>query len=221
MENPESVCCWRHIGVSGDATCKKLESVIHCRNCKVFTATGRLLLDREPPPEYQNEWADILKEGREKLDKRGHLMLIFRIGNEWLMIPVKILKLITESRKPHRIPHRGGILEGIVNVDGQLLLLISLGRLLNISDTLSDTGCDKYKCFERMIVMEKNGLTWGFSVNEILEITRVDPETFKELPITVAHAPTRHVKATVFIDGKHVAVIDEDLLFDALNRSLK
>ena len=43
--------CWNRIGVWGTETprCPKLEDVVHCRNCEVYSAAGRLVLERRLP----------------------------------------------------------------------------------------------------------------------------------------------------------------------------
>ena len=46
--------------------CPRLDEVIHCRNCEVFTQAGRNLLERALPEEYKEEWGSVLvkKKGR-------------------------------------------------------------------------------------------------------------------------------------------------------------
>jgi len=58
--------CWNRIGVEGegDHSCIQLKTVIHCRNCPIYSSAGRGLLEREAPPEYLDEWTDILAKIR-------------------------------------------------------------------------------------------------------------------------------------------------------------
>ncbi len=65
--------CWSHIGVSGDRTCPELSSVIHCRNCPVFTTAARTFFDRPAPEGYLADWSHWLAKsiGRDGSDEGG------------------------------------------------------------------------------------------------------------------------------------------------------
>ena len=47
--------CWSTIGVSGNGTCRELQTFVHCRNCPVYSAAGIQLLDRPLPADYRRE----------------------------------------------------------------------------------------------------------------------------------------------------------------------
>ena len=69
--------CWNQIGVMrAIAPVAKLKTVIHCRNCKVYWAAGRSLLERNAPPEYLQEWTDILSEASTQQVGVGEGMLV-------------------------------------------------------------------------------------------------------------------------------------------------
>ncbi len=57
-------------------------------------------------------------------------MLVFRLGDEWLALPVGVLVEVTRPRPPHRVPHRGGLLAGVVNIRGELHLCVRFDLLL-------------------------------------------------------------------------------------------
>ena len=39
--------CWKRTGVWGDKTCPELKSAQHCKNCKLYSRVGRILLDQK------------------------------------------------------------------------------------------------------------------------------------------------------------------------------
>src|SRR3981081_1849213 len=45
--------CWNRIGVHGDRSCAELQRHIHCRNCPVFAAAARALLDVPAPADFR------------------------------------------------------------------------------------------------------------------------------------------------------------------------
>lgn len=112
--------CWNQIGVAGDGTCPELERVVHCRNCPVYSASGRHLLEREPPEDYLREWTQALAEEKGE-DKAADTLsvLIFRLGQEWLALPTHVCQEVAEMRPIHILPHRSGpVLLGLANIRG-------------------------------------------------------------------------------------------------------
>lgn len=87
--------CWNRIGVWGDRSCPELEAVTHCHNCPVFAAAGRSFLDAPSPPDYLDEWTRrlALPDGADAADV--HSLLVFRLGSEWLALPVGVLVEVT------------------------------------------------------------------------------------------------------------------------------
>src|SRR5215831_16263868 len=104
--------CWNRIGVRGDRSCPELATVVHCHNCPVFAAAGRQFLDAPYPDGYLQEWAQRLAAPREEAATDLKSVLIFRLDEEWLALSVEVLIEVTTPRQVHRVPHRGGLLEG-------------------------------------------------------------------------------------------------------------
>ena len=110
--------CWNTIGVWGDQTprCERLQDLIHCHNCDVYSQAGSLLLSRPAEEDYLNEWKNNLSAPR--LDKNIHLKsaLVFRMGDEWFALASRFIKEITHCDKHHtgrfdRWTHFGGELQ--------------------------------------------------------------------------------------------------------------
>src|SRR5215212_8068457 len=87
--------CWNRIGVRGDRSCPELASVIHCFNCPVFASAGRRFLDAPSPPGYLDEWTRRLAAGDTDESANELSLLVFRLGDEWLALPVSVLVEVT------------------------------------------------------------------------------------------------------------------------------
>ena len=141
--------CWSHIGVSGDRTCPELSSFIHCRNCPVFAAAARTFFDRPAPEGYLESWGSWLTgslSGDRDADRsdaaetpiqseEGKVsVLIFRLGVEWLAFRTQTVAEVTTPRPVHIVPHRTNeIFLGLVNLQGQVQLCVSLHGLLGVT----------------------------------------------------------------------------------------
>lgn len=180
-----------------------------------------LLLHRGSPVGYVQDWESSL--GREKDDSRPvphSAIVIFSLGEEHLALSSLVVGQMTTMRRLHRIPHmRSPVIRGVVNINGRLRLFVSLGALLEIGETVS------YETSERiddipMIMIEQNGEVWTFAVDKILGVFRCDLNQMKNVPVTVAKSTANYVKGILNWRDHQVALLDEELLFFSLRRSL-
>lgn len=238
--------CWNKIGVSGDSSCPELKTVIHCRNCTVYGAAGRALLQREAPAGYIEEWGEILaqewKQHRQDPNKSTSALqttdssqdellclTIFRVGQEWLALPVSVIKEITPRCPVHVLPHRSNhVFSGIVNIRGEILLCISLRDLLGLpaaelqsqsnrktdkSLTRQRTSAASPVVYQRMIVIEIQDNRWVFPVDEISDIHRLSSTQLRDVPVVIAKTPDTYTKKILHLDGKQINFLDYNLLF--------
>ncbi len=215
--------CWKTIGVwrsSGAVVpCEKLAEVIHCRNCEVFTRVGRSLLERDLPEEYMEEWTSILacKKSDELIGTLS--MLLFRIEKEWLALPSLLFAEVVEPAKIHSLPHRPNpVLQGLVNVHGEVQLCVSLRALLGIENSQTDTNPLNHR---RMLVMGKANERWVFSVDEIHGIHRLHPSRIQPPPISAQKTGAGFSRGIFTWEKRQVAVLDDELVLRQLSRSVQ
>lgn len=218
MEN-----CWKRIGVWGqeEPRCQWLERVIHCRNCEVFTRAGRNLLERALPADYQEGWAQVFAEKKEEEPPGTMSVVIFRIARQWFALPAQLLEEAITPQPLHAVPHRNtGVLLGVINVHGEIQLCVSLKNLLDLADDDNDSA-EQRTIYKRMIVVNKDEKRWVFPVDEIHGIHRVHPQTFQNVPVTVAKAKNTFTKYLFDWEENSVAVLDDELLLYKLTRSIQ
>jgi chemotaxis-related protein WspD len=208
--------CWNRIGVRGDRTCPELLRVTHCHNCPVFATAGRRFLDAPSPPDYLDEWTARLAtpEAAEAADVAS--VLVFRLGEEWLALPVSVLIEVTGPRAAHRVPHRGGLLAGVVNIRGELHLCVRLKVLLGMSTEVPPGASQN----PRLIVMRDGGESWAFAADEVEQVRRVPRPALTPPPPTLARAAARLTHGVFESDGRAVGVLDEARLFTAIRERL-
>ncbi len=221
MENRDR--CWKRIGVWGNESprCPKLEEVIHCRNCEVYTQAGRNLLERALPDQYKDEWGNILvkKKGKEPVGTVA--VVVFRVEGEWMALPAALFAEIIEDVSIHTLPHRKTpILLGLVNVHGEIQLCVSLQHLMELEDAPDKRGTGE-KTKRRLMVVSKNGEQWVFPVNEIHGIHHFNPSLLQNVPATIAKSKSTFTEGIFKWEKQHVALLDHELLFYSLKRSLQ
>ncbi len=215
--------CWKKIGVWGDSAkrCPKLESVMHCANCEIYIDVGRKLLESETPPGYLDEWATLLSISDENRKQSTVSAAVFRLGDEWLALPIAVFEEVVSFRSIHRIPHRKSpILKGLVNIRGELQLCVSLGQLLNITrGEMAGTNVVK-GIYERLIVISYGGVRYAFPVSEMKGVYRYDMADLMDAPATAMHCTVHYIKGMLNWKGKHIGLIDHELLFPSLERGV-
>jgi chemotaxis-related protein WspD len=208
--------CWHAIGVWGDRTCPELRTVTHCQNCPVYSAAGRQFLDAPPPPEYAAEWAAQLSEPEAEVEGGLIGVLVFRLGDEWLALPVSVLAEVTHARKPHHVPHRGGLLAGLVNIRGELHLCVKLDSLLGI-----DSPAERISNQRRLIAIRHESEGWVFAADEVDQVRHWPVSELAPTPPTLARASSRITRGVFHRDGRAIGLLDDDRLFTVLRERVR
>ena len=220
--------CWNHIGVSGDRSCPELNTFIHCRNCSVSAKAARTFFDRRAPEGYLADWSRWLTEsaGAARDDEAeredDHVLVhgqvvsifIFRLGEEWLAFRTETVAEVTLPRPVHRIPHRSNlVLTGLVNLQGQVQLCISLHNLLGVTAPESPS---------RLVVLRDpdRAETWAFAADEVLGVRRVSRSQWRSVPSTLIDLTVGFSQAVLSWNGRSIGLLDEQRVFSAV-RSLK
>jgi chemotaxis-related protein WspD len=224
--------CWNHIGVDGDRSCVKLETVIHCRNCPVYSTAGRSLLERVAPFDYLNEWTAVVAETQEQPSRAFDLAvgfrigravdtlsaIIFRLGDERFALPVRVLQEVTHPCVIHTLPHRSNdLLLGLVNIRGEILLCASLGHLLGL-ETATNPPSSHMNL--RMLVVGQKDSKWVFPVDEVHRIHRFHLNELKAVPVVVSQANETYTQAVIDWQNDKVNYLDAELLLDTLARRI-
>ena len=214
--------CWNRIGVwrRGDEICPQLARVIHCRNCEHYTAAGRQILQREIPPGYRDAWTRVLAEPKVRQQADTESCIIFRLGDEWLAIPSRIVSEITSARPIRRLPHARSMVKGLVNIRGELQLCMSLGALLGLEKGAQPRSVGSVGIADRMLLIGDQGNRYVFPVTEVHGLHHHPPGELQAVPATLGKATASYTKGVLPWRDAHVACLDADLLFKALNASL-
>jgi chemotaxis-related protein WspD len=205
--------------VYGDRSCAELEQFVHCRNCPDYAHAAAVLLDRALPAEYRREWTDHFSAAK-KLSAAAHTAaVVFRVGAEWLALPAVAFQEVAERRQIHSLPHRRhGLVLGLANVRGELLICVSLGHLL-CSEKLPLTESLRAN-YRRLLVATWEDRRFGFPVEEVQGPHRFDPGEVQPPPATVARSSTSCISGVIHQKGHPIGLLDPPALFAALNGSL-
>ena len=171
--------------------------------------------------QFSDRFSDI-EDGRNLDDEMGrNAIAIFRLEQEWFALPATMFHSIVSWRQVRPIPHRSNeLLQGLVNVRGELLLCVSLAQFLKMPKALP-SGVQR-----RLAIIEWEKHRWAFPVDEFQGIETLAPSTLLTPPATVLKASQTythsllpwHDRASHHSIDRTINCLDETLLFDALTR---
>lgn len=202
--------CWKRIGIHGDKSCPELVQQVHCRECPTFSAAAASLLDREAPHDGPTSVSlSPVRSGQAPTES----VTVFRIGAEWFALPTLVLDEIVGARRIHSLPHkRDPALLGLVNVRGELVICVSIAPLLTGAQ---DGGGDG-----RLIIVRHPGGRIACPIDEVQHTYHLAPDQLQSVPATVGRSHSSLTRGLFAWQGRMVARLDEQALFDALGRSL-
>jgi len=229
--------CWNRIGVSGDRSCPQLSAVVHCRNCHVFSAAGRSLLERLPPDDYLQEWTRVLAEnqrggegvslcsdGAVVRNEQSMAVMLFRLGTEVLALPVGALLEVSPPFVIHSVPQRTNrFFLGLVNIRGEIMLVVSLLHLLGLGD--GEAGADRFTPHRlpgscRMAVVGADRDPWVLPMDEVFGIHLFHRQEIREAPVVISKTGNALTGGLLTWNGRSVALLDPERLFAALRATV-
>lgn len=211
--NASGAHCWRSIGVyGGDHSCAQLQSEIHCRNCAVFRAAARGLLQREMTP--LPPLSSAMSATR---DSETRSVLAFRLGREWLGLRCERVGEVAEAHVPRRLAHRGGgRLEGLVAVRGELHLCVALIEVLQLG-TRHDVAGER----SRLVLLQPpQASPLAFRSNEVIGLRRIHARSIEEVPATLPAPLGRCLSGVVEFEHGRMALLDDAALLQVLDEAL-
>jgi chemotaxis-related protein WspD len=213
--------CWNRIGVRGDSSCPELKKHIHCRNCPVYATAAVDLLDTDLPADHLARWSSQVAQAKPLAEIDRQAVIVFRIGDEWLALPSLLFKEIASRGVIHAVPHRrNGVVLGLANIRGELLVCVSLHEALSLQAAKAGKRDQHHAAGGRFMVIQREGNRFVCPVDEVHGIQRFHRRQQMPVPATLAKATATYTLALLPWQQKTVGLLDDQLLFYTLGRSL-
>ena len=134
---------------------------------------------------------------------------MFRINAEWLAMRTQVFQEVAEHRPVHSLPRRRpGIVLGLVNIRGELLICVSLGHLLGLERTR--IGQTLRRTYDRLLVTNWEGNRLVFPADEVRGIHRFHCSELKEPPATLAKSNFSYTQGVLSWAGRSVGLLDAE-----------
>jgi chemotaxis-related protein WspD len=180
------------------------------------------LLDRELSEESLREFTANVAAKKKVVELGAKSVVVFRLETEWLALPTNVLVEIGDAVTIRRLPgHRGGILSGLVNVRGELLLCVALGVVLGLDKSAQAQETSKSTSLERLMICKRGDARIAFQVSEVHGLHRYHPKDMRNAPATLARATGGiYMLGVLPWKDRMVGCLDDELLFYTFNKGL-
>lgn len=212
--------CWRERGLAHDRACPHKSEVDDCRRCSEYTRIGRSVFDRPVTEDQREEWTRTLSKMRRETRRTVRPVFMFRVGLEWLATPVETCHEVTERRFVHAVPSKtNGAFLGLANVNGELILCVSLPRVLALPDAPRAEDAGRFAS-GRMVVLDRSSGRYMFEVDEVAGVVGVAEDEWVPVPSTVSQDHSSITTRAFHAGDRVVGLLDPVRLLAALNRSI-
>jgi chemotaxis signal transduction protein len=141
--------------------------------------------------------------------RKGVQLVTFRLGAEYYGIHVSKVREILRPLELFPVPGMGKDIEGVINLRGEIIPVAKLHLLLGIEPAAGGDVPVK----RRMIIVEASRGSFGFFVDEVLEVTRIQMEEMQASPDLAKSAGRPDVViGIVKVSGRMVVCLDSEKL---------
>jgi purine-binding chemotaxis protein CheW len=149
------------------------------------------------------------------MGNEGLQLVTFRLGEEYYGIPVWKVKEIIRPMKAYPIPGMAKPVNGVINLRGEIIPVLMIHSVLGIPDSVEQNKNRK----KRIIILDSGDGGFGFVVDEVMDVARVDPAEIKKSPEVNADNLCRDAMlGIVQVSGRMVICIDPGrLVSECLN----
>ncbi|MCK4537264.1 MAG: purine-binding chemotaxis protein CheW [Candidatus Krumholzibacteria bacterium] len=146
---------------------------------------------------------------------KGLQLVTFRLGEENYGIPVWKVKEIIRPMKAYPIPGMAKPVEGVINLRGEIIPVLMIHSVLGIPESVEQNDSRK----KRIIILDSGDGGFGFVVDEVMDVAKVNPEDIKKSPEVNADRLCRDAMlGIVQVAGRMIICIDPGkLVAECLN----
>ena len=134
-------------------------------------------------------------------------LVTFRIGNEELGIDIQKVQEINRMIEITKIPNTPAHVEGVVNLRGKIIPIISLRTKLGFGEAERDKAT-------RIMVVEIDGNVLGFIVDSVSEVLRIHDAKIEPTPSITGGTDANYIDGVINLGDRLLILLNLSTLFD-------
>ncbi len=133
-------------------------------------------------------------------------LVTFRIGNEEFAVDIRKVQEINKTIKITKIPNAPSYVEGVVNLRGKIIPIVSLRRKLGLDQAAYDKTT-------RIMVADVQGQVLGFVVDSVSEVLRIHDPKIEPAPGITNGSNSSYVEGVINLEDRILMLLDLEALF--------
>jgi purine-binding chemotaxis protein CheW len=128
-------------------------------------------------------------------------LVSFLIGNEEYAVDIFYVKEINRLSHITKVPNAPEFIEGVINLRGRIIPVIDLRVKMGLPKKTHDKD-------SRIIVIEDNGLLFGFLVDAVKEVIRIPKSITEQPPEIISSVKTDFINSVGKLEDRLLILID-------------
>ena len=133
-------------------------------------------------------------------------LVTFKIGNEEFGIDIRTVHEINRMIEITKIPNAPSHVEGVVNLRGKIIPIVSLRKKLGFEEAERDKST-------RIMVVEIEGTTLGFIVDSVSEVLRIQEPKIEPPPSITGTSDAAYIQGVINLPDRILILLDLKSLF--------
>ncbi|MBF0568322.1 MAG: chemotaxis protein CheW [Nitrospirae bacterium] len=134
-------------------------------------------------------------------------LVTFTLGTEEYAIDILRVQEINRMTDITIVPNAPPFVEGVVNLRGKVIPVVSLRKKFEIEDRASDES-------SRVMIVDLQGVTIGLIVDAVSEVLRVSSDIVESTPPMSSNIDTEFIFGIAKLNDRLIILLDIDKMLD-------
>lgn len=138
-------------------------------------------------------------------------LVTFQLGAEYYGIDIMQVKSIEETKDVRGIPNSPGYVEGIFNLRGEIIPVISLHKRFHLAAAQQDEDDALLRGF---LIIRLKGMHVAIIIDKVSRVLSVSAREIQPPPQMISGIGTEYIEGVVHRDDGYLIILDIDRLFN-------
>ncbi|MCL2295203.1 MAG: chemotaxis protein CheW [Spirochaetes bacterium] len=143
-------------------------------------------------------------------DDNSLQLVTFNLGREEYGIDIMKVEGIVREEEIRNIPNAPVFVEGVFNLRGDIIPVISLHRRFNIPEMKKDEADELLKGF---IIIRVHNMKLAVKIDKVSKVTNIDKKKIQEPPQMNRGIGSEYIQGVTSLDDQYIIILDIDRLF--------
>jgi len=137
-------------------------------------------------------------------------LVTFNIGREEYGIDIMKVEGIVREEEVRNIPNAPIFVEGVFNLRGEIIPVISLHKKFYISEVKKDEADDLLRGF---IIIRVNNMKLAVKIDKVSKVTNIDKKKIQQPPQMNRGIGSEYIQGVTSLDDQYIIILDVERLF--------